>query len=405
MLALRPYQEVGRDFLASRRFALLADEMRVGKTPQAILAAAKLGVQSALVVCPAIAVPQWQAEWKRWAGALPAKFEVLSYDKAKTEAERLKLGFWDVVIVDEAHFAKNPEAKRTKLVYGKDGLGWHASRLWSLSGTPMPNHPGELWPMLRAFGAVGMDYRAFTDRYCTFNKWTGKIIGTNTYRIHELRGILSKVMLRRTLKEVAPEVPDVEFDFLNTVPLAADLNIPDHVTDEQLPVWVEAHAVGDREDRIAVAMAKAPILAEHVAFAVENGLQKSVVCFGWHVEPLTNLAQRLEARGISVGLLTGKATPGQKTWVQDKFRDGGIQVVCANILAAGTAIDLSTASYGAFLELDWVGANNVQASKRLVSIADPRPRSFDVCTWPGSADERVQKVVMRKMVGVKAMGL
>ena len=57
MLTLRPYQEVGRDFLAARRHALLADEMRVGKTPQAILAAEKVGAQRTLVVCPAIAVP------------------------------------------------------------------------------------------------------------------------------------------------------------------------------------------------------------------------------------------------------------------------------------------------------------------------------------------------------------
>jgi len=35
----RPYQLEGRDFLAGRWHALLADEMRVGKTPQAILAA------------------------------------------------------------------------------------------------------------------------------------------------------------------------------------------------------------------------------------------------------------------------------------------------------------------------------------------------------------------------------
>ena len=62
-LALRPYQEIGRDFLAARRHALLADAMRVGKTPQAILAAAKLSASKAIVVCPAIAVPQWRAEW------------------------------------------------------------------------------------------------------------------------------------------------------------------------------------------------------------------------------------------------------------------------------------------------------------------------------------------------------
>lgn len=389
-LALRPYQEVGRDFLAARRHALLADEMRVGKTPQAILAAAKLGVDSALVVCPAIAVPQWQAEWRRWhPGPLPRKLEVVSYDKAKRDAKRLKLGYWDVVVVDEAHFAKNPEAERTKLIYGKDGLGWHASRLWALSGTPATKHAGELWPMLRAFGVVGMTFSEFTQRYCQHD-WTGRIVGTNVARIPELKAILAKIMLRRTRKEVAPELADIEFDFLNIA--EADVDLPEGALD--------ALAAEDntslQQERIAVAMAKAPTLENEIVFAVENELLEKAVVFGWHIEPLTNLSQRLQARGIGVGLITGKTTPAQRQWVQERFKDGSIRVVIANILAAGTAIDLSAASHGYFLELDWVPGNNMQAANRLVSMEKKEPVSFDVLTWPGSMDDRVQKVLLTR---------
>jgi len=32
-------------------------------------------------------------------------------------------------------------------------------------------------------------------------------------------------------------------------------------------------------------MAKVPALVEEIAFAIENGLLKQTVCFGWHVEP------------------------------------------------------------------------------------------------------------------------
>ena len=93
---LRPYQEVGRDFLAARTKALLADEMRVGKTPQAIVAAAKCGAQRILVVCPAIAVPQWKQEFIRW---WPENLDlpeatVLSYDKARSTVDTLKSKRW-----------------------------------------------------------------------------------------------------------------------------------------------------------------------------------------------------------------------------------------------------------------------------------------------------------------------
>ena len=42
MLTPRPYQIEGRDFLASRTRALLADEMRVGKSCQAVMAVGNL---------------------------------------------------------------------------------------------------------------------------------------------------------------------------------------------------------------------------------------------------------------------------------------------------------------------------------------------------------------------------
>ena len=394
-LNLRPYQEVGRDFLAGRRHALLADGMRVGKTPQAILAATKLNLQKVLVVCPAIARQQWLYEWHRWYEAHGVRLkqpmlEIYSFDQARRSAEVLKKGHWDLVIVDEAHFAKNPEAERTKLIYGKDGLGWRADRLWALSGTPAPKHAGELWAMLRAFGAVGMSYREFTDRYCTFNKWTGKIIGTNVYRIPELKQILSKVMLRRTLAEVAPELPAIDFQFLNVDPLEK-VDLPNTPISDGIE-----ESDFDYGDRQAVAMAKVLPLVEQICFAIENGLLERTVVFGWHTAPLEALTAALMARGIGAATLTGKTSPGQRQWVQQKFREGGVQVVAANILAAGTAIDLSAASHGFFIELDWVPGNNVQAANRLISMDKEQPVSFDIVTVPGSIDSRVQKVLLTR---------
>src|SRR3990167_8549084 len=107
--------------------------MRVGKTPQAILAAHKAGAQTLLVTCPAIAVPHWNREIERWwpSGPLP-RWQVWSYDRARSEWEGDRRGAVDVFIPDEAHFAKNPKAKRTKMVYGKDGFSRYAGAVWPL---------------------------------------------------------------------------------------------------------------------------------------------------------------------------------------------------------------------------------------------------------------------------------
>lgn len=399
-LTPRPYQIAGRDFLAARTRALLGDEMRVGKTPQAILAAEKVGAKKALVVCPAIAVPHWHREWRKWwPGEVLPKIEVLSYDRAKINAAGLVTDSRDVLIIDECHFAKNPDVQRTKLVYGKNGLGYGSRYIWALSGTPAPKHAGELWPMLRAFGVVGMTYDEFIRRYCYFRPMESKPLGTRKDRIPELRVLLSKIMLRRKRKDVAPDMPEIDFQFLEVEPyvVPADMKVPVGLSDEQMLAWLEANSATNKEDRVAVAQAKAAPLADEIEFAVTNGLLKQFTVFGWHIEPLETLCDLLRRRGVSTGLINGKTSTTDREKIQAEFRAGSLDGVVANILTAGTAIDLSAASHGYFLELDWVPGNNVQAASRMVSMDKKEPVTMDVVTWPGSADDRVQSVLMRRV--------
>ncbi len=405
-LTPRPYQIAGRDFLASRTRALLADEMRVGKTPQAILAAEKIGARSVLVLCPAIAVPHWRREWMRWAPGSQVALEVMSYDAARAW---WRLGLttdhrWDVLIVDEAHFCKNPEAARTQMVYGKKGLGRQAGAVWALTGTPVPKHAGELWPMLRAFGVTSKGYSTFVQEYCTgyydMQRRNFQVTGTRTNKVGELRAMLEPIMLRRTRKEVAPEMPSIDFQFLEVAPdRNVDLTPSDlsYLTDEAFAVWVEGSAASDTTNRQAVAEAKVPSLVEEIESSIKDGLLKQTVVFGWHKEPLQLLAWNLNKRGIDCGVITGDTSPKRRERVQDDFRAGRLSIVAANIMAAGTAIDLSAASHGYFLELDWVPGNNAQAANRLVSMTKQEPVTFDVVTWPGTTDDRVQRVLVRRV--------
>ena len=406
-LALRPYQTEGRDFLAGRRVALLADEMRVGKTPQAILAAHKLGAQSVLVVCPAIAVPHWEAEFRKWwPGEILPRLWVLSYDKARElwRSEGFKKPV-DVFVPDECHFAKNPEAARTRMVYGKSGFAQMAGATWALSGTPAPKHAGELWCMLKAFGVVGMTYDEFVRRYCTINGFTLQVTGTKQEMIPELKELLAKIMLRRTRKQVAPDMPDIGFEFLEIKPTTnADLAAPLDMSIDSYVDWSDATG-GNIDDRIAVARAKVEPLADQIAFHIDNGLLLQTVAFGWHTEPLMALRDALTERGVSAESITGATSSNSRILAQAKFKAGVTQVIVGNIMACGTAIDLSTTSHGFFLELDWVGANNLQAANRLVSMDKNEPVTFDICTTPGTTDDRVQRVLVRRMKELKALGL
>lgn len=375
--------------------------MRVGKTPQAILAARQLNAHPAIVVCPAIAVPQWQAEWKRWWPESPPP-TVVSYDRARLSSPQLLKQKWKVAVVDECHFAKNPAAKRTKIIYGTGGLGWVAERLWALSGTPAPKHAGELWPMLRAFGAVKCTYDEFIRHFCYIDSLTLQVKGTKEKHIPELKALLASVMLRRTRKDVAPEMPGIGFDFLEVVPTwPADL--PDGI--KTSPEWLEANAARYSESRQDVAKAKVQPLAAEIRFALEQGLLKQTVVFGWHVEPLRDLRDRLRHGSVRAEVITGATPQRERQLIQEGFRGGRIQVVIANILAAGTAIDLSSARHGYFLELDWTCAANSQAANRLIAIGKNDPVTIDIVTLPGTVDDAISRVLVRRAKELRALGV
>lgn len=398
MLTPRPYQLTGRDFLAARHRALLADGMRVGKTGQAILAAHKLGAQTILVCTPAIAVEQWEESIEAWwpSGPLP-RVKALSWDAARRKWAQGWRGAVDVFIADEAHFAANPEAARTHMVYGYDGLGKMAGALWSLSGTPAPRHAGQLYPMLANFGIVACTYEEFLRAYCypKAGGWIEGVGGTREDAIPELRALLEPVMLRRTVWDVCPDMPEVRYDRLDVAGQAPHY-VASWVPPGDVTAWIEASSAGMHELRIQTALAKVPAVVDRIRDLCDTDLVGSLVVVGFHQQPLEELAFRLENAGITAAVLNGKTPRGARHKIQQALRDGSLQVVCANITTAGTAIDLSTARRGIALELDWVHSSNAQFAMRLVALDRMDQVTWEIATLPGSFDERIQAVLMRR---------
>ena len=425
MNLLRPYQQRGAEFLAGKTRALLADEMRLGKTPQAIVAADAVMADDVLVLCPAIATGQWAREWQRWSGGYARVLDgkgdiscddvvVASYDMARNRLDDLLARQWGVLIIDEAHFARNPEAQRTKMVYGKGGLMWRAKYVWALSGTPAVKHAAELWPMMRAFGQTKAHYDDFVRAYC-YCAEDGRILGTRADKIEELREILSRFMLRRKRLEVAPEMSAIDFQFLHCTPDLSGMEalikgqydaaleqvkevaaLLKGVPIEAQPSLLEEYAAHMSALRMYTACAKTTTIVEEVSAAMTAELYTKTVVFGYHRVPLVLVRDGLRARGVKAELIAGWTPQKERERIINKFHNGGVDVVVANILAAGTAIDLSAANHGYFLELDWVPANNVQAANRLVSMQKAVPVTFDVAVWPGSIDEKVQGALVRR---------
>lgn len=411
-----PFQDIGVDFLAARKVALLADDMGLGKTVQAIGAADRVDAKSICVVCPAIAKGVWPPEFKVWskvdrtiqvvrsaadARHLTADVVVVSYSLVQSCLPALRARAFDVLICDEAQALKNIKAVRTKAIYGSGGLIGRVRRVWLLSGTIMPNHPGELWPHYRLFGGT-LRHWPFIERYCLVKESTfgQQIIGANLHRLPELATFLRPVMLQRRQDEVLPDLPELRFSHVpvrpSQVPPQPDLGPEEKAILGRLERGEAISSV--EQTRLATlrrwtGVAKAPAVIEHVQDMLESGVKK-VVIFAVHLQVITTVHT---AFASIAAVIRGDTPHKTRQEIIDAFQNADVPAVLVlQIATAGTAVTLHRASRVVFAETTWTPADVVQAAKRCHRIGQAKSVLAQVISLAGSIDERVGGVLTRK---------
>jgi hypothetical protein len=174
--------------------AILADSMGLGKTATAILAAAKAKLRRILVICPKSAISDWEREIKAWHPnrgmihkprnrktwkKVTLGWTLINYDILGQLATELRRGEWDLVILDEGHYTKEPTAKRSRLVFGgrfkrKNVPAIPTKYKLVISGTPFKNRIEELydtlswldvatWPQNGVYAFIDEFYEDHTD--------------------------------------------------------------------------------------------------------------------------------------------------------------------------------------------------------------------------------------------------
>jgi SWI/SNF-related matrix-associated actin-dependent regulator 1 of chromatin subfamily A len=220
-----PFQLEGIKFALDHPGTLLADEMGVGKTIQAIgLINADSTLQKVIIVCPASMRLVWKCELSKWLvrplsigviGVDPVEPErlftqndilIINYDRLHRATKTLRSIGYDLAILDECHFAKSPQAKRTKAA-----TAITARRKLALSGTPILNRPIELLPVLSWLDPQQWPRSAWHQyalQYCGafWNGFAWDQSGATNLRSLAAR-LRATVMIRRTKAEVLPELP------------------------------------------------------------------------------------------------------------------------------------------------------------------------------------------------------
>lgn len=428
---LSPYQLTGATFLAAKRFALLADDMGLGKTAQVITAADVIGAQKILVICPAVARVNWKREFLEWS-IFSQDFKVceklkdsvtsrciVSYDFATDNTEKLLQIDWDLIICDESHFIKEATAKRTQRIYGKDGIIRVSKRLWCLSGTPAPNHVGELWPMLYTFGAIPLSYENYVERFCdlrpTFygGQRREKIVGTKNSAIPEIKKILAPIMLRRLKSEVLQDLPPVSYETLTVegTPLAdvIKLDVPTArkeayaleyslsqvSTEDEMAFVLEKLGNSFSTLRRYVGLQKVANLAEIISQELAAKAYEKIVIFAVHTDVIGQFKAALSDFGAVV--VNGSVNAKDRQKAIDSFQtDPACKVFIGNILAAGTAITLTAAHQVLLAECSPVPGENKQAIDRVNRRGQTLPVTVRIAALADSLDEKITAIIKRK---------
>lgn len=400
--SLRGYQLFGAKFALVQERVILGDEMGLGKTMQSLAAMCHLAAKGAthfLVVCPASVVVNWtreverhtllevrrvhgpgekreatQQEWAARGGVAVTTFEVL---RAMPEDLDVSVA---MMVVDEAHYVKNPTALRTQAV-----SEWAARsrRVLFLTGTPMENKVGEFRVLvghLRPELAENLDIP------------DGALDGT------KFREAVAPVYLRRNQEDVLSELPPR----LETQEWVA-------LEGPALRAYQKAVLAGNFMAMRRAAFGPGTVkgspklrrLVEIVSEAADGG--RKVVVFSYFRDVLDTVTQVLGSgrHGVPgvhvVGPLTGGIPPTNRQAMVDEFTAAkGAAVLVSQIQAGGVGLNIQTASVIIIAEPQLTPSIEEQAIARAHRMGQVRRVDVHRLLCGDSIDQRVLELLADK---------
>jgi superfamily II DNA or RNA helicase len=421
---LRPYQRDGVSWML--RLAtwapgcILADDMGLGKTVQTAVvlkAREKLGPQ--LIIAPASVSSNWMSELGRFMPSLkcrwynderdlslaalgPGDVLVVSYGLLQRRAELFDKHRWATVVVDEAQYVKNVSAQRTDSVRALE-----RDFTIALTGTPLENHLGELFSIVDlAFPGLLGSEPAFRER---FRK---PIEGQrDDVRLAVLGRLLAPFLLRRTRARVLEELPPreeiVEYIDLDAGEQKRYLALR-RACEQQFSKRKKAETAAQLKIALFAALTRLRQLAcdvrlvdpsyegpsSKITRAVELCVELAqegnrALLFSQFTQFLGKLKPALEAEGLRVAYLAGDTPTAKRRAIVEAFQRGEYDVFCISLLAGGTGLNLTSASYVIHTDPWWNPAAEEQATSRAHRMGQTEPVTVYRLVTRGTIEEAV----------------
>ena len=426
---------------------ILADDMGLGKSLQALTVCAihahltkktRHITSRILVVAPPSLKRNWANEVQKFTGfdhylveGEPKKRDktikafaeshghrvlIMNYEQIPKHLSLINQLELDIVIADEAHYLKNPRARRTTAF-----RDLKARRRFMLTGTPILNHVDDLWVLLDQVqpGQWGT-YWGFAQSYCVFGGFQNKsIIGVKNEK--QLTENLNRVMIRR-LKTDVLDLPEVQV-IRREVDLLPDQQRLYRRAVKDMVLERDAALGEDGEEEISTPMVRFMRLAQICATTAtvrEDGADNSakldaaivdlenivasgekVVVFTKYRVALACYVNRILANpriDVPVYVLHGDVSSEDRQGVVDAWsRTSGACVVVCMIQVAGVGLNMTAGRHVQFLDKDVTPANNDQAIARVHRIGQGQ-HAVQVYEYHarGTVEARVDAILANK---------
>ncbi len=393
---LRKYQVFGIKFALLQKRVIIGDEMGLGKTMQALgvlTQVNKEGGNRFLIVCPASVIVNWEREIQSRTALKSLRIHgfdqeihlktwideggigLTTFDTLKNfgidDTALFSLGI-DLVIVDEAHFAKNLYTARSREI-----LRWinGRDRVVFLTGTPMENRVSEfmgLATMINSELANTLDVAVLAAGAEPFKK------------------AVSPIYLRRNVAQVLEELPEL-------------IETEDHCSWDGVDITFYKTMV-ERGNFMGMRRAafqpiegertsKMERLLDLVEDATSNG--QKVIVFSFFTSVIWQVAKELGDRALEP--ITGGVAPKRRQEIVDQFTAlKEPKVLIGQIQAAGTGLNIQSASVIILCEPQIKPTFETQAIARAHRMGQVRTVQVHRLIVPDSVDTQMMNMLYRK---------
>lgn len=396
-LLLRPYdyQIEGARFLWNAKYALVGDQMGIGKSLTAlIIATAHIlengGDARIIVCCPAFLKGTWEREIDKFC----FHFSVLCCNTTKqipdswgsktvmiTNYEQLPYlrhlyKKATMVIVDEAHYAKNMHSSRTTALHDYIGQ-YNVERLLLLTGTPIKNDVPEFYSLLKLLDKdrsrqkllVGdiKTHLGYCKKFCEIEKCFDprrgpydKFVGFRNKE--EFKKLLEGRYIRRLSKDVL-DLPKLSYQLM---PMPS--TVESEILGAELEKLWELYQSGNADAVMATRKKDSAIYkVPHTVSIVENLLSQGedpILVFSDHIDSIDVLHKKFSRSEV----ITGETPMAKRDKIVQDFQVGKIPVLCATIGTMSAGWTLTRSRNMVFNDLPWVPGDLLQAVKRFHRI-------------------------------------